>query len=329
MRTTPGFLLVLQAQLESLSEKSLGRLNAPGGLEISDIFDLVLRPVDHTVDCPYAVNLALLVRNEDISVEAFWLGKNSLVSGETAHCILVDEVSFTRQSSTHPTLLELQLMKVSWVKNVWIFVEPSLLAMTKNAVENVGSRAHIFEQLEMVSLTPNNEVQFSGDDPVFHGCGTGDLISVVTSSDVFKDFLANGGKYINVCTANNYLGSAHPVIVGQHIISKKPLTCEVTAKKSTDKSPLLCEHAGFPQLVEKFRFSPTTDLEEFDLVSTDNMVLNADLDFSAVVWKWHRIKKAVGGRLDVRFVRFLSDLTATYQTQFIKSPRHFCYLSTQ
>lgn len=326
MRHTPGFLPVLQSQLESLPQDVLNRINPIGGLEVSDIFKLLTNPIDHTVDDPYVVSDDEVVKNEDISVDAFWLGKNSLVNGETAHCILVDDVSFTRRSESHPSLLELQLMKVSWVKEIWLFVDPCLLEKTRQVVKNVGSRAVIFQQLESVSLTPSNELLIIEGHPVLYGCGTGDLTSVLVNSESYREFISSGGKYVNVCTANNYLGGAHPVIIGQHILGNKPLTCEVTAKQTTDAAAILCEHAGFSQLVEKFRFSHTTDLEEFKLVSTENMVFGTDLDFSVVNWKWHRTKKLNSGRLDVRHVRFISDLTSTFQTQFIKTPRHYCYL---
>ena len=52
MRGTPGFLSILQSQLESLPFETLERVNRSGGIEVRDIFDFLLRPKDYTVDLP-------------------------------------------------------------------------------------------------------------------------------------------------------------------------------------------------------------------------------------------------------------------------------------
>lgn len=325
---TPGFLSVLQDQLEGLPIDILESVNRPGGLEIRDLIDFVLKPKDYTVDCPYQVSNEEVIKNSKISTDAFWLGRNSLIDGTTAHCIIADDVSFEMMPSSETSLLELQLMKISWVKNVWIMVSPGRVDDATRIVSSLGNdKRKIFQQYESFCLTPDNRLHISEDGkPTLHSCGSGDLIPSLKHSGLLDEFISSGGKHVIVCDGDNILGGAHPVIVGHHLLTESKMTCEVTSKKKGDTCAFLCEHAGFNQLVEDFRLSSATEAEQFHYISTGTFVFDATLDFSSVRWKWHRIKQNVKRQLVVQYRRTLCDLTATFQTLFIETPRHFCYM---
>ena len=324
---TPGFLSVLQNQLEGLQLDVLENVNRPGGLEIRDLIDFVLKPKDHTVDCPYQVSDVDIVKNSKISTDAFWFGRTSLIDGTTAHCIIADKDSFEKMPSSETTLLELQLMKTSWVKHVWIMVRPSRVGDAQRIVNSLGNdQRKVFTQYESFSLTPDNRLHEEEGAPLLHSCGEGDLIPALKHSGILESFLASGGRHVIVCDGDNILGSAHPVIVGQHLLAKSIVTCEVTSRKRGDEHAILCEHGGFNQVVENHRLSSHTDIEEFSLVSTGTYVFDVSLDFDSVKWKWHRTKSNLNNKLVVQYKRTLCDLTATFQTHFIETPRYFCFM---
>jgi hypothetical protein len=325
MRGSPGFLNVLQGQLEALPLDVLEDVNRPGGLEISELLDLLTNPKDYTVHLPYQVEPSSIKKNSDISIDAFWRGKDSLSTGETAHVIVVDDGAFDTIPGSQVTLLESQIMKISWIKRVWLLVDPVMREKALQAAASVGKTVDVIDNYRSFCLAPDNQLHMIGETPLLQSCGTGDLIESLSRCDFYSTFKQEGGKYIIVCAGNNVLGCGHPVIVGQHIIDNKPVTAEVTTKKQHDSQHVLCEHAGFNQLVEPFRLSSHTEVEQFGLISTGTLVFNVDLDWNAVKWKWHRIKKIHNKSVVVQYIRTLCDLTATFQTQYIETPRHYCY----
>jgi hypothetical protein len=328
MRSSPGFLNVIQGQLEELPLEILESINKLGGLEVRDLLDFLVNPKDYTVDQPYQVDPNVVVKNTNLSINSFWIGKDSLISGETAHCIIANEDAFgSIPSDASVTLLESQLMKVSWVKHVWILTPPDKVDDVKRLATGVGKTVKIIENYQSFSLTPDNRLHIENGTPLTHACGSGDLLNALRYSNILNSFISEGGKYIIACMGNNILGGGRPVLVGQHIISQKPVTAEVTLRKSDDKQSILCEHAGFNQLIEKSRFSTQTNIEEFFLMSTGTYVFDATLEFSDIKWKWHRIKKIQNSHIVVQYIRTLCDLTASFQTQFIETQRHYCYMT--
>lgn len=327
MRGLPGFLNDLQFQLEKTPLEILESVNRIGGLEVRDLMDFLTDPKDYTVDLPYHIDEAAVLNNSKISIEAFWKGKDSLLKGETAHCIVVDDNAFKFMPNSNITLLEMQLMKVSWVQHVWLLVSPAGIDSAKKLSDGVGKNVKIIENYQSFCLTPDNRLHTFTDQPVLHPCGQGDLINSLIHSGLLEESIKDGIKYVIVCEGDNVLGSGHPVAVGQHILSQKPVTVEVTKRKQNDQQGILCEHAGFNQIIEKFRLSSQTDPNDYDLISTGTIVFDIGLDFSGIKWKWHRTRIMHQGSIVSQYTRTLNDLTAHFQTQFIETPRYYCYMT--
>lgn len=323
MRASPGFLSELYEQLESLSEETLCRVNRSGGLEISDMIELITNPRDLSVSESEEVKDEDLERSEEFTSESFWLGRDLLTNGMAAHCIICDERHLLNQHESSISLLELQLMRLSWVKEVWVLVSPSHEVRAKKIRDSVGSKASIITNYETLHLRPDNLLEFKDGNPELSTCGNGDLINSMRSSEIYEKFIQEGGKYIVASHGENFLG-ARPAILGSHALSQKPVTCEVT-KRSTgeNKNSILCDFAGFNQLVEPFRFSFKEEYESYLYEDAGIIVFNTSLDFDSFKWKWHRRKKIVSNRAIVQFERSLCDLTANFQTQFIYTPRKY------
>lgn len=323
MKSSPGFLSELYQQLEGLSLETLERVNREGGLEVGDMVDLITNPRDLTVFISEEADPGVIVNIEEISSEAFWRGKEILTSGEAAHCIICDESSLVRDQGESSCRLELQLMRLSWVKEVWVLTKAPLEKEVKRICDSVGSKASIILNYETFCLRPDNLLDMKNESPVLKSCGSGDLINSMRFSGVYDRFIQGGGKYIAANSGENFLG-ARPAVIGSHALSQKPVTSEITKRSAGQKQqPVLCEYAGFNQLVESFRFATKEQYEEFSYEDAGTLVFNANLDFDSIKWKWHRRKFVYDKKVAVQFERTLCDLTSNFQTQFIYTPRKY------
>jgi hypothetical protein len=322
MKSSPGFLSELCQQLENLGLESLERINREGGLEVSSLLEIITSPRDYTVFVSDEVDNSSVVRFEELGSREFWHGKDLLTSGVAAHCIICDENSLKPYRDMAISRLELQLMRLSWVREVWILSDPKSEIDVKKICDSVGSNAVVFSNFESFQLRPDNLIVLENDKPVFSICGSGDLINSLKNSSVYDKFVKNGGKYIFVNYGEFFLG-ARPSVVGAHALSGKPVTSEVTLALPDECCPVLCEHAGFNQLVEKHRFPSKDCYENLLYSSIGSMTFDATLDFTSLTWKWHRRKIIDNKKIVVRFERTLCDLTANFQTQFIYTPRKY------
>lgn len=336
MRSTPGFLPYLQAQLSEMSVERLNRINDPLGFSLSTLVSQVSQPQDHTVYNLYEPESGVKKRAE-ISHSTTELGAQSLASGEVAYCILSGDMG-TRQDETKAlfrvpivdtTLLAIKLLQAHGLKHVWVMtnsmnhedIESHLCELSK------GQEVKLFQQFESVRLTPDNQLHLENGEPSFYPCGHGDVVSSLQKSGLLKSFLESGGKHIMVVNVNNVLAAPDPALIGQHIVDNSPVTCEVVDKLKTDNSGgVLCNHMGFDQIVEQFRFYTQPDPEMFKWLSTNTYIFKADLDFSTIRWSWHRIKKEFSGKLVVQHERLLQDLTSVFSTQYVGAPREERYM---
>ena len=328
MRSSPGFLVPLQTQLESLNLDTLERVNRPGGLEIRDLLDLILRPRDYSVDLPD--NTDPDIDYGTIDLETRSLGAEALRDGSTAYCVLAGgsgtrigmSKAFLNIPGTATSLLGLKLLQAKQVKDVWVMSSPSNKKEIEDHLLSIGRPdVRVFTQFESFRLTLDNNLHMVNGEPDLHPCGHGDVIPALKHAGVLSDFLRSGGKRVVVVNVDNLFAAPDPVVVGQHIAGGKPITCEVTEKLKSDTGGILCRHIGVDQIVEHFRFSIPLESDKFKWFSTNTYIFKADLDFSTVKWSWHRTKKEVNHHLVVQHERLMQDLTATFQTQFIEVPR--------
>lgn len=316
---SPGFLLALQEQLERLDYSVLEHVNRSGGLDVRDLIDYLLKPVDYSVIDPCCPDSSAYKDNTDSQIDAFWAGKDSLTSGQTAFVLIATPESFIVPSGFICSILETNLMKTSWVKKTYVLVDPRDRPEVEKMISRLG-RDNIFLMDGYLTflLTPDNRLHAGDEDYYLASCGSGDVIGSIVESNLIEP----GVEHIFVSDANNLLGCSKPALVGQHIEGKKQVTCEITSRSDKNKT-FFCEHAGFNQLIESHRFLNQSD--DFIHTGTETFVFNSSVLKDSIRWKWHRRKVNVEGKLVVRFERTLCDLTANYQAQFIFNPRHFCY----
>jgi len=332
-RTGPGFLATLQSQLEKLPYQVIESISDARGLEIQSLIRLLLRPQDHSVDCPEPSS-SPLIKFEDADEDVFNLGLDAIEAGQVAYCMLAgaDSVSSTKALWRIPglglSLLGLKLTQSVPCPHVWVMTSPANDEAIKSHVASLAFRGNVktFQQYQSVRLTPDNQLYLEEDSPRFYPCGHGDAIPALRGSGLLDSFLSQGGKYIVFVNVNNIMARLEPSLVGQHIKSGRPVTCEVVDRLPTDAGGVLCDVGGVDQIVEEFRITGGVDMTKFSWLNTNSMTVDANLTFDEVRWSWHRTKRNVEGKLVVQYERLLQDLTSTFQTSYIASPRHSRYM---
>lgn len=322
----PGFLNILQNQLEALPFEDLERVNRVGGLEVRDIIDLLLHPKDHTVQDPCEIDLSKISNLCD-SEEARLSGTDYLVTGAVGVCFVANESCLRNLPRLGVTVLESYVLRVAFAKDVWVVVPHHLLDKFTSAIDSFKyKKPKIITQYESLCLAPDNQLYYENGKPVFHPCGPGDAIEALKVSGEIQRFLESGGRHIVFSDTDNSQGLPSPSLIADHVSSRYPVTCVVTDSETRDALPVVCDHAGFDQIVERFRFSSYVEIEQFKFVFTGTMIVDASLNFDNVRWTWHRRKRVQDRSLVVQYVRYLQDLTATFRTRFVFLGRKEAYV---
>lgn len=332
----PGFLKTLLSQLESQSLETLKRVNRDGGIETRDLVEMLISPKDFSVFDPEVISPTSLTEYRSLDLTDKEIGHNAIVQGKVAYCILAGGAGTRIGSSKallplnklNTTLLGHKLAMTDHLSHVWIMTSPSTHSDVVDYVMRYSKYANkikFFQQYESFRLTPDNQLFLNNNVASLHPCGHGDLIPALQHSGILQSFLLCGGEYIAVTNVDNVLFTLDEYIVGRHIASKKPITCEVTERLLNEGGGILCRHQGIDQIVELFRIL-SANISHFQLINTNSMIINANLDFSTVNWSWHRVKKKIDNQLVVQYERLLQDLTATFQTQYINVPRELRFM---
>jgi len=326
---TNNFLIKLQ----TFTQRELSRITREGGLDIHELAQLVTTPRDYSIDCPEDVD-EVHIHNLDLVASDVEKHGDSLVqNNQVAFCILAGGAgtrigkpkALLQLPNSDDTLLTHKLKQAKSFRDVWVVVSPDLSSLVKTHIrdknlEKDGLR--IVEQFESIRLDSVNDVVL--DDagrPCFYPTGHGDAIPALSHSGVLKEFLDRGGKHIFIVNVDNILADLDPRICGLHDANNHFVTCEVVRRLGDDVGGYLCQHNGVNQIVESFRMSPETDTKQFSLLSTNTMVVRADLPFDTITWSWHRVKKIIDNKVVIQYERLLQQLTERFKSEFVEARR--------
>jgi len=330
MRRHPGFLNTLQEQIENLDVGILTRISKHGGLDISDLISFLLEPKDHTVDFPEVVESHELFQHAQLQ-DYTDLGKQLVEKNCIAVCLLAGGAG-TRAGGpkclmkifNNETLLSLKLKQLKDIKHIWILVTEDLAEEVRqhlNEKELLRDGIELITQYESLRLLPDNQLLLIDDKPSLYPCGHGDVIPALINSNTLNKFCNSGGKHMVVMNVDNILANVDFSILGLHHANNTPITCEIVKKIPADKGGVLCRHMGINQIVEEYRLSPETDLTKFEYINTNTMIINTDLNFDTITWRWHRVKKIINHSAVIQYERLLQQLTEHFKTQFVEVNR--------
>lgn len=269
--------------------------------------------------------------------EARALGLAALRRGEVAQVVLAGGMA-TRFGGVVKAVLEVvdgqsfleaKLRQTAALERA-LGAEVPVALMTSFATEEV-IRAHLrerglaepllFHQFVSLRLEPDGSL-FRGSDgrPSLYAPGHGDLYRAIRSSGVVDELRSRGVRVVWVSNVDNLAARVDPLVVGMHLLSGRPLTCEV-ARKEGDVGGAPVRVDGRLQLVEGPRFPPDFDLERVPVFNTNTALFDLDVLDRDYELTWLYVSKQVEGRPAVQLERLYHEVTAVVPTTYLVVPR--------
>jgi len=179
----------------------------------------------------------------------------------------------------------------------------------------------VFNQFVSLRLEASGEL-FRDDEArtSLYAPGHGDLFQALRRSGTLAALRERGVRVVTVSNVDNLGARLDPVVVGAHLVSGRPLTCEV-ARKEGDMGGAPVRVRGSLQLVEGPRFPSSFDQDLVPVFNTNTALfeldaLDADYDLS-----WLYVLKDVDGRRAVQLERLYHEVSAFVPTQYLEVPR--------
>jgi len=327
MKSTLTLIDRFRAHLEEIPKSTRETVNRPGGLDETKLLDLILNPQDYGVSSPAQPHPYRVEVDYDIE-RCSEVGRTAIEAGHVAYCIMAggagtrigEPKALLRLPNIDISLLTIKLFQAIGTGPIWIIVSPSLRQQIENHVRvQVGldqERIKFVEQYESYRLTPDNQISFVDGKPELYPCGHGDLFPALTESQLLKEFVKVGGKYVSIVNVDNVMGALDPIIIGRHILAGGLVSCEVVERTENDAGGVICEVNGNAQVVESFRIHGA-DPKSFRWLNTNSFTMNADVDIQKLGGSWNRVQKNVNGRLVIQHERLLQEITAAYETKYL------------
>jgi UTP--glucose-1-phosphate uridylyltransferase len=183
-----------------------------------------------------------------------------------------------------------------------------------------GYEVATFTQRLSLRLTPDGQLfRDSAGMPSEHAPGHGDLPDALRQSGLLDRFLDRGGKAVMVANLDNLGASLDPVLVGLHLESGNPVTCEVVGKVGSDRGGIPVRLDGRPVILEEFRLPETFDAATVRVFNTNTFHFDASaLRELAFEWTYFVVEKTVEGRKAIQFERLIGEVAEHLPTGFVR-----------
>jgi UTP--glucose-1-phosphate uridylyltransferase len=202
--------------------------------------------------------------------------------------------------------------------------------MTSFATDDV-IRAHVTEHglgdplvfHQFVSLRLETDGKLFHDDagkPSLYAPGHGDLFQALRRSGVLAALRERGVRVVTVSNVDNLGARLDAAVIGMHLISGKPVTCEV-ARKEGDMGGAPVRVDGQLQLLEGPRFPKEFDQELVPVFNTNTALFDLDALDCDYDLTWLYVQKEVGGRTAVQVERVYHEVSAFLPTTYLEVPR--------
>jgi UTP--glucose-1-phosphate uridylyltransferase len=191
--------------------------------------------------------------------------------------------------------------------------------------EHVAERALgdplVFNQFVSLRLEPSGELFRDADgDASLYAPGHGDLFPALRRSGTLDAFRDRGVRLVTVSNVDNLGARVDPVVIGAHLASRRPLTCEV-ARKEGDMGGAPVRVDGRLQLVEGPRFPPGFDQSRVPVFNTNTALFDVDALDADYDLTWLYVLKDVDGRSAVQLERLYHEVSAFLDTHYLEVPR--------
>jgi len=179
----------------------------------------------------------------------------------------------------------------------------------------------IFHQFVSLRLEPSGEL-FHGADggPSLYAPGHGDLFHALKRSGTLEELRERGVRAVTISNVDNLGARVDPVVVGAHLVARRPLTCEV-ARKEGDLGGAPVRVDGQLQLIEGPRFPASFDQDLAPVFNTNTALFDIDALDQDYDLTWLYVRKTVDGRDAVQLERLYHEVSAFVETTYLEVPR--------
>ena len=306
---------VAAGELSPASNVVQGTIEPPRDDDITRLPD----PGDAVDENARAAGLAALERGEVAQVVL--AGGMATRFGGVVKAVLaaVDDKSFLEAKLIQTTRLERALGCVVPVALMTSFATDD--AIRAHVVERDLGDPLVFNQFISLRLETSGELfREENGRASLYAPGHGDLFQALRRSGTLAALRERGARLVMVSNVDNLGARIDPVVVGMHILGRRPLTCEV-ARKEGDMGGAPVRVDGKLQLVEGPRFPASFAQDGAPVFNTNTALfdleaLDADYDLT-----WLYVRKDVAGRDAVQLERLYHEVSATVPTQYLEVPR--------
>jgi UTP--glucose-1-phosphate uridylyltransferase len=224
------------------------------------------------------------------------------------------------------TFLEIKLAQAASLGAVPFLIMNSFAthARTLQFLEGRGlaSRVETFLQYASLRFTPSGE-PFRGDDGRLspYAPGHGDFPAALAASGLLDRLRARGARHVLLSNVDNLGAELDPLLVGYHLSHGRPITAEVARTLPGDAGGAPAFADGRLQVVEGFRFPPGFDFSSVPFLATNTFLFDLDVLAARRELRWFHVEKQVDGRTAVQMERLVNELTASFDTAFLATPR--------
>lgn len=329
----------LSQTLQTVNPDIQRRVQRPGALTNEELVSLTTRPdADPAVYFPDQAEDRNVSDWSTVTPADEIRGEQAIANGEVAFVLLAGGAG-TRigQPKIFLKLPEIELSLLAWKllqagqMPVWVMATPELSGPIHKHINELslpaGLQGSVFEQFEGYRLTPDNRLSLVDNVPELYPLGHGDVGPALVESGILDE--NPQVKYVFVSNVDNVLASPHPGIIGRHIRTGAPVTCEVVERKEGDRGGVVAWVNNKLQVAEDFRLPPGF-ADEAKFHNTNSLLINVDVLRWPIPWRWHRVKKQVDSRVVIQYERLLQQYTEECDTDFLLVPRdaRYCPIKT-
>ena len=194
-------------------------------------------------------------------------------------------------------------------------------AIREHVAERGLGEPVVFNQFVSLRLEPSGELFRERDGRAsLYAPGHGDLFPALKQSGTIGVLRDRGVRAVTVSNVDNLGARVDPVVVGAHLASGRPLTCEV-ARKEGDMGGAPVRVDGRLQLVEGPRFPDSLDQELVPVFNTNTAMFDIDTLDAEYDLSWLYVLKDVDGQTAVQLERLYHEVSAFVPTQYLQVPR--------
>jgi UTP--glucose-1-phosphate uridylyltransferase len=187
-----------------------------------------------------------------------------------------------------------------------------------------GLEAHVRTFLQDVSLrlAPDGSLFRDREGALsLYAPGHGDFPSALRAAGLIDELRDAGVRTVQLSNVDNLGAELDPAVLGYHLDHGRRITAEVAEAVPDDVGGAPAFIDGRLQIVEGFRFPESFDHRQNRFLATNTFWFSVEALAEARELRWFYVTKEVDGRPAVQMERLVNELTASFPTAYLATPR--------